>query len=78
MSTSLYVGNLAWETTEEELVSLFKDVNELDKIRAKIEKDTLTGQPRGFAFVEVPNEYAEKIIKKMDGYELNGRELIVN
>jgi RNA recognition motif-containing protein len=67
MSTSLYVGNLSWETTEEELAALFKDVNEVDNVRAKIETDTLTGQPRGFAFIEVPNEHAETIIKKMHG-----------
>ncbi|MDD4526826.1 MAG: RNA-binding protein [Candidatus Margulisbacteria bacterium] len=78
MSTSLYVGNLSWETTEEELTSLFKDINELDDVRTKIETDTLTGQPRGFAFVEVPNEHVENVIRKMHGFELNGRELIVN
>jgi RNA recognition motif-containing protein len=78
MSTSLYVGNLSWETTEEELTTLFKDINELDEVRTKIETDTLTGQPRGFAFVEVPNEHVESVIRNMHGFELNGRELIVN
>ncbi len=78
MSTSLYVGNLSWETTEEELASVFNDINEIDKVRAKIEKDALTGEPRGFGFVEVPNDQVEVVIKKMHGFELNGRELIVN
>ena len=78
MATSLYVGNIPWQVTEDELTSIFRSVSQVDEIRAKIEHDQLTGQSRGFGFVEVPDQYIEDVIKKMHGFELGGRELLVN
>lgn len=78
MGTSLYVGNIPWEVTEDELTQIFRSVSQVDEIRAKIERDQLTGQSRGFGFVEVPDDRIEDIIISMHGFELGGRELIVN
>lgn len=78
MNTNLYVGNLSWDTTNEQLENLFQDINQIDKVRAKIEIDKMTGQSRGFAFIEIPEDKTNLVIDRMHGYELNGRELIVN
>lgn len=78
VGTNLYVGNIPWEISEEQLYHLFRDTNKTDQIRVNIEKDKKTGQSRGFAFVEVPDEHIQSIISRMDGYNLLGRKLIVN
>jgi len=78
MGTSLYVGNIPWEVSEEELTGIFKSSLKVDEISSKIELDQMTGHSRGFGFVEVPDHKIKEAINKMHGYELNGRELIVN
>lgn len=78
MGTSLYVGNIPWEVSDEELTLAFKNTLQIDEIRAKIEHDQRTGHSRGFGFVEVPDDRIEDVIQKMHGYELGGQELIVN
>lgn len=74
----MYVGNLPWDVSEEELTRLFKDISQVDEVRAKIELDQLTGKSRGFGFIEVPDDKIEDVIQKMHGFELGGREIIVN
>ena len=78
MGTSLYVGNIPWDVTEDQLASVFKSTTQVDQIRAKIEHDQMTGESRGFGFVEVPEERMDHVIEAMNGYDLGGRELIVN
>ena len=78
MGTKLYVGNLSYATTEESLKSAF-ETDGRHVTQVSIITDRMTGQPRGFAFVEMatPAE-AEAAISALDGYELDGRTLKVS
>jgi RNA recognition motif-containing protein len=77
MSTKLYVGNLPYETTESELQALFAASGEVSTIN--IVRDRTTGQPRGFAFVEMSDaESARRAITELDRHQLGGRSLTVN
>jgi RNA recognition motif-containing protein len=75
--TNIFVGNLPYQTTEDELQAAFGAYGAVDRV--SIVRDRDTGQPRGFAFVEMPNSSeAEKAIAGMNGREMNGRALNVN
>ena len=75
--TNIFVGNLPYSTTEDELHSAFGAYGQVDRV--SIVRDRETGQPRGFAFVEMPNApEAEQAINGMNGREINGRALNVN
>ena len=77
MSNNLYVGNLPFQTGEEELQELFASQGEV--ISAKVITDRETGRPRGFGFVEMASaEDAQKAIQNLDGREFMGRNLKVN
>ncbi|MBU0686746.1 MAG: RNA-binding protein [Candidatus Margulisbacteria bacterium] len=76
MTKSLYVGNLPWNITSEELTAAFEAHGSV--ISSRIITDRDTGKSRGFAFVEVENDAAPKLIKAMNGHEFNGRSLVVN
>jgi RNA recognition motif-containing protein len=77
MSTKLYVGNLPYETTETDLQALFEGAGQVSTI--SIVRDRATGQPRGFAFVEMSDtEGARKAISELDRYQFGGRSLTVN
>jgi cold-inducible RNA-binding protein len=77
MSIKLYVGNLSYETTEEQLNTLFSEAGEVTS--AKIITDRQTGQPRGFGFVEMETKLeGEKAISLLNGRDLDGRPLTVN
>ena len=78
MGTKLYVGNLSYATTEESLKTAF-EADGRHVTQVSIITDRMTGQPRGFAFVEMstPAE-AEAAISALDGYELDGRTLKVS
>jgi len=74
---NLYVGNLSYQITEDELREAFAAYGEVAS--ATLIKDKLTGQPRGFGFVEMPNEAeAQKAIQELNGKEIKGRALSVN
>jgi RNA recognition motif-containing protein len=75
--TNIFVGNLSYQTTEPELESAFGQFGAVERV--SIVRDRETGQPRGFAFVEMtnPNE-AANAINGMNGREMNGRSLNVN
>jgi RNA recognition motif-containing protein len=73
----LYVGNLPYKTTDEDLNSLFSQAGAVDNVR--VMRDMATGRARGFAFVEMANdEAAQKAISQLHGYALEGRPLVVN
>ena len=74
---NIYVGNLAPQVKEDDLHSAFTAHGEV--ISVTLIKDRFSGEPRGFAFIEMP-EKAQAIaaIQAMNGYELQGRTLIVN
>ena len=74
---NIYVGNLAWEVTEEDLRSDFAAHGEVES--ARLITDRMTGRSRGFGFVEMPNaEEGKAAIAALDGKDLKGRNLKVN
>lgn len=76
MGKRLYVGNLSYQTTETELTNLFEQVGPVESSNIITDRDT--GRSKGFGFVEMGNEDAEKAIAQFNGTELNGRALTVN
>jgi RNA recognition motif-containing protein len=75
--TNIFVGNLSYQTTEAELQDAFAAYGTVDRVN--IVRDRETGQPRGFAFVEMPNAAeASKAMSGINGREMNGRTLNVN
>ncbi|KAL3807689.1 hypothetical protein ACHAXA_007335 [Cyclostephanos tholiformis] len=73
----VFVGNLAFATTEEQLHAAFSEVGRV--IRVRMVSDIETGKPRGFAFVEFEDPQAAlSAIRNMNDYEINGRKLRVN
>jgi RNA recognition motif-containing protein len=77
MEVKLYVGNLAYSTTEDDLRTLFAQAGTVATV--SLIKDRDTGQSKGFAFIEMSNQVeAEAAISKFNGYSLAGRELKVN
>jgi len=77
MGRRLYVGNLPYRTTEEELSALFGRAGAVDNVQ--VMKDNVTGRARGFAFVEMAtDEAAQKAIEQFHQYQMDGRALVVN
>jgi RNA recognition motif-containing protein len=76
LAKTLYVGNLPWATTPEDLTSYFSEYGQV--ISSRIIKEKETNRSRGFGFVEVVDEDAPKMITELDGKEFNGRPLTVN
>jgi len=73
----LYVGNLSFETTENDLQDLFEQHGQVSE--AHLMMDRMTGKSRGFAFVTMnDNAQANAAMSALNGYELNGRALTVN
>jgi cold-inducible RNA-binding protein len=74
---NLFIGNMSFQTTEGDLRTLFEPFGEITRIH--IVQDRETGQPRGFAFVEVADDAeAAKAISALNGKEVAGRALKVN
>lgn len=76
MTKRIYVGNLSYQTTENDLSSLFEQVGQVDSVNIITDRDT--GRSKGFGFVEMGNEEADKAIAQFNGTEVNGRALTVN
>jgi len=77
MSTKLYVGNLAFQTTSQELQQMFGQAGTVES--ASVVEDRETGRSRGFAFVEMSSkEEAAAAIEQFNGKEIGGRSLKVN
>jgi cold-inducible RNA-binding protein len=74
---NIYIANLSFGTTEQTVRSLFEAYGTVDRV--SIVTDRETGQPRGFGFVEMPNDAeAEKAIAGVNGKDVGGRTLAVN
>jgi RNA recognition motif-containing protein len=74
---NIYVGNLSYEATEEDLQQAFEAFGQVESVR--IIKDKYSGQSKGFGFVEMPAKAeAESAIEGLNGKELKGRTLNVN
>jgi RNA recognition motif-containing protein len=77
MSSNIYVGNLSFNTTSNDLQTLFGQHGEVTK--AQVVSDRETGRSRGFGFVEMGStESAQTAISKLNGHNLDGRDLTVN
>jgi RNA recognition motif-containing protein len=77
MGRRLYVGNLPYKATDEELTALFSQAGTVDNVR--VMRDMATGRARGFAFVEMASdEDAQKAIAQFHEYQMDGRALVVN
>lgn len=72
----IYVGNLPFTATEEEVKKLFAEHGEIQSVSLVTDRET--GRPRGFGFVEMSAEGAAAAIKALDGTEMGGRNLRVN
>ncbi len=74
---NIYVGNLSFDVSEENLRQAFEAFGQVSA--ASIVKDKYSGQPRGFGFVEMPNQTeAQAAIQNLNGKELSGRPMNVN
>jgi cold-inducible RNA-binding protein len=75
--TNILVGNLSFQTTQEQLQAAFESFGTIERIN--IVTNPASGQPRGFAYIEMTDrEEAENAIANMNGSELNGRSMNVN
>ena len=75
MKKKLYVGNLSFETTENELKDLFNQAGSVETVRIITDRDT--GRSKGFGFVEM-QDGGDKAIAEMNGKDFKGRALTVN
>ncbi|PSR17726.1 RNA-binding protein [filamentous cyanobacterium CCP3] len=74
---SLYVGNLSYDVTREDLERVFAEYGDVKRVSLPTDRET--GRPRGFAFVDMAAETQEDtIIESLDGAEWMGREMRVN
>jgi RNA recognition motif-containing protein len=77
MATNIYVGNLPWSTTTDDLYAMFQQYGAVT--RAQVVTDRETGRSRGFGFVEMANEAeANAAIAALNNQQMNGRPLTVN
>jgi RNA recognition motif-containing protein len=77
VNTKLYVGNLPYDTTDADLQTLFEGKGHVRAVT--IVRDRATGQPRGFAFVEMDDAAgARRAIAELDRHQMEGRSLTVN
>ncbi len=75
--TNIFVGNLSFQTTQEDLLATFSQYGNVERVNIITDRDS--GQPRGFAFVEMTEKRdAETAISQLNGAELNGRAMNVN
>lgn len=74
---NIYVGNLSYTTSEEDICELFEKIGQVDSARIVSDRDT--GRSKGFGFVEMAdNNQAKSAIDQLNGTELGGRNLTVN
>lgn len=74
--TSIYVGNLPFTASEDEVRDLFAAYGDVESVRLISDRDT--GRPRGFGFVTMGSSDAEKAIEGLNGTDLGGRSLRIN
>jgi len=77
MNNKLYIGNLSYSLTEEDLKKFFAEAGSVES--ATIITDKISGRSKGFGFVEMSSEEdAKKAVESFDGKELDGRNIVVN
>ena len=72
----IYVGNLSWDSNEQDLRELFEQFGTVHSVAIVMDRDT--GRSRGFGFVEMDESEAQTAISKLNGREFDGRTLNVN
>src|SRR6201998_4099278 len=74
---NIFVGNLSYQTTQDDLLATFSQFGNVERVNIVTDRDS--GQPRGFAFVEMTDSNAaQNAISQLNGAELNGRAMNVN
>ena len=77
MATKLFIGSLAWATTDDSLAALFSQVGTVTS--ARVITDRATGRSKGFGFVEMStDEEAQRAVAELNGKDLDGRQIVVN
>lgn len=76
MNKKIYVGNLPWSTTEDDLRGMFEQYGQV--VSARVITDRETGRSRGFGFVEMDQQSADEAIRELNGRDMGGRALRVN
>ena len=76
MSKKLYVGNLSFQTTESDVTGIFEQCGAVESVSIITDRDS--GRSKGFGFVVMEEEGANKVIATLNGSQLNGRTLTVN
>jgi len=77
MTVKLFIGNLSFKATEENLEELFSQAGQV--VSTRVVTDRETGRPRGFGFVEMSSkEEADKAIQMFNNFNMNGRAIAVN
>ena len=76
MTKKIFVGNLSFQTSENDLSDLFAQVGPVQSV--SIITDRMTGRSKGFGFIEMESEQAEQAIARFNGAEISGRKLTVN
>ncbi|HEY4873795.1 MAG TPA: RNA-binding protein [Steroidobacteraceae bacterium] len=74
--TTIYVGNLSFNATEQDVRSLFERHGKVDSVKLIMDRET--GKPRGFGFVDMEQNEAQAAIQALNGHQMNGRPLRVN
>lgn len=73
---SIYVGNLPFTATEDEVRDLFSDYGTVHDVRLMTDRET--GRPRGFGFVKMDDQSADEAIRALNGKDMGGRSLRIN
>ena len=73
---SIYVGNLSYEVTQEDLNGVFAEYGSVKRVQLPTDRET--GRVRGFGFVEVPDDAVRAVIAALHGTKFHGRDLKVN
>jgi RNA recognition motif-containing protein len=74
--TTIYVGNLSFSATEQDVRSLFERHGKVESVKLIMDRET--GKPRGFGFVDMEQGEAQGAIQALNGHQMNGRPLRVN
>lgn len=76
MARTIYVGNLPWAATEDDLIALVSP--HATVLSSRIATDRETGRSRGFGFVEVEDEHIDQAVEALQNVEMGGRVLTIN
>lgn len=76
MQARLFIGNLSWNTTDQDLADLVTEHAEV--LDTKVITDRETGRSRGFGFVTIESDHVQDVIRALDGQSIDGRQIRVN